>query len=246
MSGKPSSNEGTVRAIVVPLVLFALAAVLYGEPWSFVSPVPLATVVPAWAVDETPVRHPELAPEIGFAGFTHRCNDCHKLFPSNPDAGASALRHTDIVLEHGINTRCFNCHNLLNRDTFTDDSGGEIPYDQPELLCARCHGPVYRDWQHGVHGRSNGYWDAQSGLMTRQKCTACHDPHVPPFPSMAPAPPPNTLRMGPHAPVEHLPGGNPLRVSQSSHSKRSTQDVAGDGPGETGLHAGEHNSEDDR
>lgn len=201
-----------MRAVLVPLALFGLAAVLFGVPWRFDSPVAEASVVPEWAVDSATVRQPALVPEIALGSFRYRCSDCHRLFRSLPEATSSLIRHTDIVLKHGINTRCFNCHNILNRDTFVDDIGGEIPYDQPEQLCARCHGPVYRDWEHGVHGRSNGYWDTQQGPLTRKQCTECHDPHQPPFPPMTPAPPPNTLRMGPQAPAEHLPDENPLRI----------------------------------
>jgi hypothetical protein len=94
--------------------------------------------------------------------------------------------------------------------------GTEIPFDQPQLLCANCHGPVYRDWQHGSHGRSNGYWDASRGPMTRRKCIECHDPHQPPFPPMKPAPPPNTLRLVEMAPPEHVPAESPLRVYERS------------------------------
>jgi predicted CXXCH cytochrome family protein len=91
--------------------------------------------------------------------------------------------------------------------------GQAIPYDQPQLLCAKCHGPVYRDWQHGSHGRTNGYWNASMGPMERRKCTECHDPHQPPFPPMTPAPGPHTLRMGNQSPAEHLPEDDPLRIS---------------------------------
>lgn len=212
MSNKSVQHEGTVRAVLVPLAFLAVAAGLLSAPRRFDSPVAAASVVPEWVVDPATVRQPGLVPEITLGSFTYPCSDCHRLFSSRPESTASLIRHTDIVLKHGINTRCFNCHNIFNRDTFADDIGGELPYDQPQLLCAKCHGPVYRDWQHGAHGRSNGYWDTRRGPMTRKKCVECHDPHQPPFPPMAPAPPPNTLRMGPQAQAEHVPGGNPLRV----------------------------------
>jgi hypothetical protein len=76
-----------------------------------------------------------------------------------------------------------------------DDFGTPIPWDQPQLLCAKCHGPVYRDWQHGSHGRLNGYWDKTRGPQIRRRCIECHDPHTPPFTPLKPAPRPNTLRM---------------------------------------------------
>ena len=127
-------------------------------------------------------------------------------------AGRTLMEHREIVLRHGINDRCLNCHHPDGRDAFVDGQGREIPYDQPQLLCAKCHGPVYRDWQRGVHGRSNGYWDTARGPMTRKKCIECHDPHQPPFPPMRPAPPPNTLRMGSRSPAEREFTENPLRI----------------------------------
>ena len=131
------------------------------------------------------------------AVFTYRCSECHRIIASRGDTQRSPTQHLEIVLEHGINTSCVNCHHPTNRDVFVDDFGNEIPWDQPQLVCAKCHGPVYRDWQNGSHGRTNGYWDTRQGTQTRRRCIECHDPHRPPFPVMHPAAPPNTLRMGP-------------------------------------------------
>jgi hypothetical protein len=89
-------------------------------------------------------------------------------------------QHSDVVLDR-INTRCLNCHHRANRNAFVDDAGGEIPYDQPQMLCARCHGTVFRDWQKGVHGRTNGVWDLRKGQPERLRCIQCHDPHRPPL-----------------------------------------------------------------
>lgn len=173
--------------------------------------------MPAWATDIATVRHPSLSPEIRLAGFVYQCSECHKLFPSPPETTRSLTQHRDITLKHGINTRCFNCHHLTHRDAFVDDWGREIPYDSPQLLCAKCHGPVYRDWLHGSHGRTNGYWDTSRGEQVRRKCIECHDPHRPPFPPMPPAPPPRTLRMGdPRHASDHSGRLNPLHVHRRS------------------------------
>ena len=197
--------------VAIALVLTALC--LRSDPWPFVNPVPAATVVPEWVTEVTTVRHPTLVPEITISGFTYRCGACHDLFPSPPETTRTLTQHQHITLKHGINTRCLNCHHLTTREAFVDDAGGLIPYDQPELLCARCHGPVYRDWLHGVHGRTNKYWDTSKGPQERRKCIECHDPHQPPFPPMAPAPPPNTLRMGDQQiPVDHGDIADPLRI----------------------------------
>jgi hypothetical protein len=194
-------------------VFAATALVLWRNPWRFVSPVPAETLVPAWATDTAPVRHPALRPEIQLAGYTYQCSDCHRLFESPAETTRPLTQHSNIVLKHGINTRCFNCHNRTNRDTYVDDWGREIPPDQPQLVCAKCHGPVYRDWLHGAHGRTNGYWDKTKGPQEHRKCIECHDPHQPPFPPMHPAPGPNTLRMGDQRFAPERPGvPNPLQV----------------------------------
>lgn len=191
-----SSKALWLRALLVPVVLFVLAGLLWTDLWPFVSPVGPPMSVPAWATDVATVRRPKLRAEITLAAYTYRCSECHDLFSSPPETTRSLTQHRDIVLKHGINNRCFNCHHREDRDAFADDKGGVIPYDQPQLLCAKCHGPVYRDWTHGVHGRTNGYWDTRLGPAEYKKCIECHDPHVPPFPPMPPAPGPDTLRMG--------------------------------------------------
>jgi hypothetical protein len=208
-----SARAARLRVVAVPLTLFALAATLGLDPWHFASPVAPATAVPAWATDPATVRHPELKPEIELAGFTYRCSDCHGLFSSPPETTRPLTQHRDIKLKHGINTRCFNCHHRTNRDALVDDWGREIPMDQPQLVCAKCHGPVYRDWLHGSHGRTNGYWDTRAGPQVRVTCVRCHDPHQPPFPPMHPAPGPHTLRMGDQSfPAEPETVANPLRI----------------------------------
>ena len=199
-----------IRANWVTSVLAGFALFLALDPWPFVSPVRRADPVAAWATDPTPVRQPGLKPRYVAAGFEYRCSDCHMILPPPAEAASRLTQHTEVVLEHGINTRCFNCHHPTQRDFFVDDFGRPIPWDQPQLLCAKCHGPVYRDWQHGAHGRVNGYWDAGRGSPSRLRCIHCHDPHTPPFPAMRPAPGPQTLRMGIAVQGDH--GHGPLRI----------------------------------
>ena len=93
-------------------------------------------------------------------------------------------------------------------------------YDQVQDLCASCHGPTYRDWEKGIHGRTNGYWDTSKGEQTRLVCTQCHDPHAPAFGKLVPLPGPNTLRMndggGPDPDYHHAPKHNPLILKSLS------------------------------
>ena len=52
-----------------------------------------------------------------------------------------------------------------------DYDGAEIAQADVVKLCAKCHGTIYRDWQAGVHGRQNGFWNAEHG---RQDQAALH------------------------------------------------------------------------
>lgn len=213
MANGTQSSPVARRPYWVPAVLAAGALALLLNPLPYNSPVSVATPVAAWATDPTPVRQPKLVPQYVVAGFTYNCSDCHDVLPSPRETDRVLTQHTEIELKHGINTRCFNCHHRTNRDAFVDDLGQGISWDQPQLLCAKCHGPVYRDWQHGSHGRTNGYWDPAQGPQSRRKCIECHDPHQPPFPPMRPAPGPDTLRMGPQDRDGHGEADNPLRVT---------------------------------
>jgi hypothetical protein len=204
-------------ALWVPAVMLAFAGVLVLGRWSFEAPFSAAAPVPAWATDTTPVRQPRLRPMYTVGVFTYRCSDCHRIITSPLETDRTLTQHREIKLQHGINTRCFNCHHRTNRDAFVDDYGSEIPWNQPQLLCAKCHGPVYRDWQHGAHGRTNGYWDLKQGVQTRRRCIECHDPHCPPFAPLVPAPGPRTLRMGPQDVGPHRQGHDPLRLSSRPH-----------------------------
>lgn len=229
MSTQSSTTNQGVGALWVPIVLFAFAGVLALQPLTFSSPVAAPTPVPASVTDPTPVRQPKLKPSYSAGVFTYRCSECHKIIPSPAETSRTLTQHTEIRLQHGINTRCFNCHHRTNRDAFVDDYGREIPWDQPQLLCGKCHGPVFRDWQHGSHGRTNGYWDTKQGPQTRRRCIECHDPHQPPFHPLTPAPGPHTLRMGPQEPAVHEAGHDPLRVSGHERST-PTGDAAKEEP----------------
>lgn len=106
--------------------------------------------------------------------------------------------HSDIVMTHGRhdrNNNCFNCHNELNLLKLQTRDGRELGFEESSSLCGSCHGPTYRDWEAGAHGRTGGYWEADSGALSRQDCVSCHNPHSPDFPPREPAPGPNPLRV---------------------------------------------------
>ncbi len=216
MPNPPPSAATSARVLWVPAVLLVFAFVLALDPLPFLSPLTEATPVSDWVTDTTPVRAPGLKPEYEVAVFRYECSDCHRILRPSTETYRTLIQHTEIELEHGINSRCLNCHHPTNRDVFVDDFGNEIPWNQPQLVCAKCHGPVYRDWQNGAHGRTNGYWLETAGPQSRRKCIECHDPHRPPFPALHPAPGPHTLRMTPQHEGERPETHNPLRLSRAS------------------------------
>ena len=227
----PSPSEGRARAVLVPLVLLVTATLLLADLWKFTSPIAPPTPTPAWATDTAAIRQPKLRPEITIVSYTYQCNSCHKLFPPRETTGRSLTQHRDVVLEHGINDRCFNCHHPDERNFFVASDGSPTAYDQPQLLCAKCHGPVYRDWLHGVHGRTNGYWNAALGPQEAAEV------HRVPRPARAAVPADETgprtaptLRMGDQTerPMEPEEQKNPLLIYQRLPSiGESSQPAAG-------------------
>ena len=104
--------------------------------------------------------------------------------------------HSDIVMGHGRHNRnnnCFNCHNEQNLELLQTRDGHELKLAESVPLCGSCHGPTYRDWEAGVHGRTGGFWDTKAGELKRQICVDCHNPHNPKIPARKPAPGPHLL-----------------------------------------------------
>lgn len=140
-------------------------------------------------------------PTILVDGSRRTCMDCHRLFRPSEDPPVDLIEHRNITLNHGINDRCRNCHHIYDRNKLVLHDGTVLGFSESASLCGKCHGPIFRDWQRGAHGRTNGYWDASRGEVRRLKCAECHDPHNPRVPAMTPIPPlpgPHTLRMVAH------------------------------------------------
>jgi len=95
--------------------------------------------------------------------------------------------------QHGRNNNCFNCHNETNLTLLQPRDGRPLTFADSSPLCGSCHGPTYRDWEAGAHGRISGYWDRAQGPFKRQNCVNCHNPHSPKFPPRKPAPGPHLL-----------------------------------------------------
>jgi len=142
-------------------------------------------------------------------GWTYNCMECHKLFVAKWHYDRPMAEHRDVTLAHGNNRFCLNCHHATNRNAFVDYDGGEIAQADVVTLCAKCHGTIYRDWQAGVHGRSNGYWNAVLGPKTKLRCIQCHDPHNPKFQPMPPLAPLRYPVRAAHPPTESAAAAAP-------------------------------------
>lgn len=130
-----------------------------------------------------------------------RCETCHATQTFRlPDSPAN-LRgpHAAMRFEHGTN-QCASCHDPAQFNRLRLATGESIAMTSAMQLCAQCHGPQARDYQHGAHGGMSGYWDLQRGPRLRNHCADCHDSHAPKFPQFTPAPPPRDLPTS-HAPV---------------------------------------------
>lgn len=138
----------------------------------------------------------------------YACHEKNKPPPIKFDANHRIVipkEHANIAMGHGSHDRnnlCYNCHNEQNLLTLQVRDGRELKFGESTQLCGSCHGPTYRDWDAGAHGRTSGFWDAARGAPLRLACVNCHDPHTPKIPTREPAPGPHTLR-------EDLPRSGP-------------------------------------
>jgi nitrate/TMAO reductase-like tetraheme cytochrome c subunit len=202
-------SEETKTSLVLAglaILFLGLAIGFRADLWGrVVPPPPLALVDPEF-VNPDSVRQsaPTLIRTDGdTSGFTcYSCHDEGKRIELRFDEEENVILpedHEDIVLQHGRNKRnnnCFNCHDQDAMDHLRTRDGRRLTMEQTSLLCASCHGPTYRDWEVGIHGRTSGYWNRAMGEAIRLDCTDCHNPHSPAFPKMAPAPKPNHLHRG--------------------------------------------------
>lgn len=140
--------------------------------------------------DTAPVRGEAGPLRLHRDGDAYECSMCHDGFRDDPSIDPLRDEHSDIVMKHGLDGHCLHCHNPSNSDVYLNHDGTEIPGDQSTLLCGKCHGVTFKDWQVGVHGRQDGFWDAARGPRVKLECIQCHDPHAPVFPQLVPDPAP--------------------------------------------------------
>lgn len=185
--------------------IFLILAV-FGASGCFHDPQPPADLfardVSGNVFDTTPVRGEYKPLRNRRTGFEYKCSECHTDFKSPTRQQDMQGEHKAIydAFNHGLNTRCVNCHHAEDRNAYVDHDGSPIPASEPARLCAKCHGPTYREWELGIHGRQNGHWDAKFGEKPKLLCVQCHDPHHPAFAPMAPDPAPPYSRFAAAAP----------------------------------------------
>lgn len=192
---RPPNRE---TATFVSLLLFAALSLLPGCS----APTPgsgelYLRAITGEVFDTTPVRGEFKPLRNRRTGFEYRCTECHADFTSLRRQHDLPGEHAAVygAFNHGLNANCLNCHNPIDRDAYADSDGSSIPADQPARLCAKCHGPIYREWETGIHGRQNGFWDERFGPRRKLLCVQCHDPHNPRFAPLTPDPPPAPPRI---------------------------------------------------
>jgi len=186
------------------IVFIALAAGFYLDLWGKLPPLQQIPLVDPQFLETTTVRasyNDLVASKADLSDFD--CYGCHEKGKPPTlrfDAKNNLLipdEHKDIVMGHGSHNRnnlCFNCHNENNLEMLQTRDGREVKFSESPQLCGSCHGPTYRDWEAGAHGRTSGFWNRSMGPITRKDCVSCHNPHKPKFPGRHPAPPPHPLR----------------------------------------------------
>lgn len=143
------------------------------------------------------------------------CVTCHATQPPQATLRSSAELdkfHTGLTYKHGELT-CLSCHNKDDYNALRFADGASLGFEEVMKLCAQCHGPQYRDYQHGAHGGMTGHWDLSRGDRLRNNCIDCHDPHAPRYSAVKPVFPPNNRR----------PLHDPRAVRESDH-KASTHE----------------------
>lgn len=139
------------------------------------------------------------------------CATCHNTRPPNLENREGRQLeefHRGLQVNHG-RLACLACHDPGNYDRLRLADGTSLPVEQVMQLCAQCHGPQVRDYEHGSHGGMVGYWDRTRGPRTRNHCIDCHDAHAPQYPAVRPVFPPRD-RFAPvpvHSPHAQQPGG---------------------------------------
>jgi len=153
----------------------------WGDPYDGTQPMGEMPIEADYSKGEAVVKPREsklqLMPLCGVACH----NGSYPPVPKDKNPRALAM-HQDIIpdalnLQHGNGAIwCLDCHHTETRNKLVDNFGNEISFNQSQQLCGKCHGPIYRDWRDGIHGKRIGEW-AADGKKRWFVCTECHNPH---------------------------------------------------------------------
>ncbi len=160
------------------------AVLWWGDPFDATIPMGDMPIEADYSHEQAVVKPRE--PQIDRNKLLTICSmACHngQYVPYPKDKLPRPLRmHKDIVpdamkLKHGKGAIwCLDCHHAAERTKLIDHFGNPISFNQPQKLCGKCHGQVYRRWREGIHGKRIGMWKA--GAKKRWwVCTECHNPH---------------------------------------------------------------------
>lgn len=214
MNAQPKTS---VTLVVLTAIFLALAAAFLANPWGRPPARESIPLVDTNFLSTATVRqsYAELI-RLNADLSDFDCYACHEKgkpptirFDTN-QVIIIPKEHSNLVMGHGSHNRnnnCFNCHDELNLEQFQTRDGRALKLSDSTHLCGSCHGPTYRDWEGGAHGRTGGFWNKASGETTRRNCVECHNPHAPKFPGRQPAPGPHLLH-----PV--------ARIANETHSPR--------------------------
>ena len=216
--GQPESGSNRARTRIVlgglSVVLLGMGGLFLANLWGHPPPKRNIPLVDVKFLETTPWRQTYadlLKAKEDMSDFDcYACHEKNKPPPIQFDANQKIVipkEHKNLVMGHGSHDRnnlCYNCHNEQNLVTLQARDGHEVKFSESPSLCGSCHGPTYRDWEAGAHGRMSGFWDRNKGDIQRLQCANCHDPHSPRIPTREPAPAPHGLREDP-APAHAAP-----------------------------------------
>ena len=203
LSPPPRKTGASLLLAGLSLGFLGLAAAIAAQLWGRPPAAKLVPPVDAKFLESTPWRQTyadlKKAKEDLSDYDCYACHEKNKPPPIRFDANQKIIvpkEHADIEMGHGSHDRnnlCYNCHNEQNLLTYQVRDGRELKFDNIPPLCGSCHGPTFRDWEAGAHGRTSGFWDRTKGEITRLSCANCHNPHAPKIPTRPPAPGPHSL-----------------------------------------------------
>ena len=158
------------------------AALWYGDPYA--DTVPMG---PMPQMEKLPEDKAVVKPRTPKLNLLATCGTaCHngtypKGFPTSnkpvPIPTMEAMFPDAKNFQHGRGRIwCLDCHHTTKRNKLVDHFGEPISFDQPQLLCGKCHGDKLRDWRDGIHGKRIGDFTS-TGKKRWFTCTECHNPH---------------------------------------------------------------------